>query len=76
MWRNVAGLADPEKDKAKKLIKGQVKFEIDTGEARPIKQAPRSITLEKRNEVKELVDKKRNNGSTRFCVEQEAERCH
>ena len=33
-----------------------VKHKIDTGEARPIKQAPRSIPLAKRNEVKELVD--------------------
>ena len=57
--------------KAKKLLKryvcasttnnrkqgrtGMVKNEIDTAEERPIKQAPRSIPLAKRNEVKELV---------------------
>ena len=67
-----AGLAAPERNKAKKLLKryacafamnnrkqgrtGMVKHEIDTGEARPIKQAPRSISLAKRSEVKELVD--------------------
>ena len=33
-----------------------VKLEIDTGEARPIKQAQAGIPLAKRNEVKELVD--------------------
>ena len=33
-----------------------VKHEIDTGEARAIKQASRTIPLAKRNEVKGLVD--------------------
>ena len=36
-----------------------MKHEIDTGEARPIIQAPRCISLSKRNEVKELVRMKR-----------------
>ena len=67
----VAGFTAPERTKAKKLLKryacalvmnnrrqgrtDMVKHEI-TGEARPIKQAPRSIPLAKRNQVKELVD--------------------
>ena len=39
-----------------------MKHEIDTGEARPIKQAPRSVLPTKRNEVKELVDKMKRSG--------------
>ena len=39
-----------------------VKHEIDTGGARRTKQAPRSIPLAKRNEVKELVDEMRRSG--------------
>ena len=39
-----------------------IKHEIDTGEARPIKQAPRSIPLAKLNEVKELVDEMKRSG--------------
>ena len=31
-----------------------VKHEIDTGKERPIKQAPKSIPLAKRNEVKDV----------------------
>ena len=38
------------------------KHETDTGEARPIKQVPRSIPLAKRNEVKELVDEMKKSG--------------
>ena len=41
---------------------GMVKHEIDIGEARLIKQAPRSIPLAKHNEVKELVGEMRWNG--------------
>ena len=74
----ITGLAAAEKNKAKKLLKryafafatnnksqgrtAMVKHEIDTGEARPIKQAPRSIPLAKRNEVKELVDEMKKSG--------------
>ena len=36
-----------------------VKPEIDTGEARPIKQAPRSILLAKCNETKDPDEMKR-----------------
>ena len=39
-----------------------VKHEIVTGEARPIKQVPRSIPLQKPNEVKELVDEMKRSG--------------
>ena len=55
-----------------------VKHEINTGKARPIKHAPRSTPLAKRNEVKELVDEmkrsspvvliQKKDGSTRSCV--------
>ena len=60
MQKWVAGLAAPERNKAKILLKKYAcafamnNSIIDTGEARPIK--PRSIPLAKRNEVKELVD--------------------
>ena len=68
----VGGLGAPERNKAKRLLKryayafatsnrrqgrtGMIKHEIDTDESRPIKQAPRTIPLAKRNEVKELVE--------------------
>ena len=42
---------------------GIVKHEIDTGKARPIKQAPRTIPLAKRNELKELVDEMTRSGA-------------
>ena len=74
----VVGLAAPERNKAKKLLKryacafatnkkrqgrtAMVKHEIDTGEARPIKQANRNIQQPKRNEVKELVDEMKRSG--------------
>ena len=35
---------------------------IDTGEVKAIKQAPRSITLAKCNEVKELLDEMKGSG--------------
>ena len=73
-----AGLAASERNKAKKLLKryacsfatsnrkrgrtDMVNHEIDTGEARPIKQALRSVPLAKRNEVKELVDDMKRSG--------------
>ena len=72
----VAGLAAPERNKAKKLLKryacafatnnkrtgraDMVKHE--TTEARSIKQSPRSIPLAKCNEVKELVDEMKRSG--------------
>ena len=75
---SVAGLVAPARNKVKKLLKGfacifttsnkrqgrtaVVKPEIDTGEARPIKQAPRKIPLAKRYEVKELVDEMNRSG--------------
>ena len=74
----VAGLAAPERNKVKKQLQkyayafvtnnrkqvrtGMVKHETDTGEARPIKQSPRSIPLAKRNAIKELIDERRRNG--------------
>ena len=66
-----AGLAAQERNKAKKLFvtnnrrkgrTGMVKHKIDTGVARPIKQAPKSIRLAKRNEVKELVEEMKRSG--------------
>ncbi|MGC8821243.1 MAG: reverse transcriptase domain-containing protein, partial [Fervidobacterium sp.] len=39
-----------------------VKHQINTGEARPIRQAPRSIPLAKRDEVKNLIDEMERNG--------------
>ena len=78
MEKWVAGLAAPERNRAKKLLKrytcafatnnrkqartGMVKHEIDAGEARPIKRAPRSIPLAKLNEVKELVEEMKRSG--------------
>ena len=68
----IAGLVAPERNKAKNLLKGygsafatnsrrqgrtsMVKHKTDTGEVRPIKQASRSMSRSKRNEVKELVN--------------------
>ena len=42
--------------------KVMVKHEIDTGEARPRKQAPRNKLLAKRNEVKEQVEEMKRSG--------------
>jgi hypothetical protein len=39
-----------------------VKHQINTGEARPIRQQPRSIALAKRDEVNHLIDEMRRNG--------------
>lgn len=74
----IAGLTPPDKNKAKQLFKKYtsvfalktqshgktaiVKHEINTGEARPIKQAPRSVPLAKRKEVKELVSEMERSG--------------
>lgn len=74
----VAGLPAPDRNKARQLLKKHasafalksksqgrtaiVKHTINTGEARPIKQAPRSVPLAKRDEVKRLVNEMERDG--------------
>ena len=78
MVKWAAGSAALERNKAKKLLKRNVsafvanngrqrrtviiRHEINTGEARLIKQAPRSIPLANHNEVKGLVDEIKRSG--------------